>query len=102
VRATARDPHDAETGSYQMSENNQDRAARRTVIGGRHGSPTVTVALPFAKITNVDAELRDTVAELAALVARVAANSPAGDEAEADLLRVATQELADRLSGQPG
>ena len=28
----------------------------RTVIGGRHGSPSVTVAFPFSKIANVDSE----------------------------------------------
>ncbi len=81
---------------------NEDRAARRTVIGGRHGSPTVTVALPFASITNVDAELRDAVADLATLVARLAALSSAGDETERGLVRDAAEALAARLSGQGG
>ena len=26
----------------------------KSVIGGRHGSPSVTVAFPFSKIANVD------------------------------------------------
>ena len=78
----------------------EERAARRTVIGGRHGSPTVTVALPFAKITNVDAELRDAVADLATLVARLAAHSATGDETEIGAVREAAEELAARLSSQ--
>lgn len=73
------------------------RASGRTVIGGRHGSPTVTVALPFAKITNVDAELRDAVAELAALVARLAEQVAAGSTDEIALVRTAAEELAVRL-----
>jgi hypothetical protein len=78
----------------------EDRAARRTVIGGRHGSPTVTVALPFSKITNIDAELRDAVADLATLVARLTAVSSTGDAAEADLVRAAADAIAARLSSE--
>jgi len=76
----------------------EDLLARRTVIGGRHGSPTVTVALPFSQITNVDAELRDAVAELATLVARLAAHASGGDETEAALVHDAAEALAARLS----
>ncbi len=79
--------------------NSEDRTARRTVIGGRHGSPTVTVALPFSKITNVDDELRDAVADLAALVARLAAQVSVADETEAGLVRAAAEELGARLAG---
>ena len=78
-----------------------ERAPLRTVIGGRHGSPTISVALPFARITNVDTELRDAVADLAKLVARLAARSP-GDEAEASLVRDAAEALAARLSERDG
>ena len=84
-----------------MTEN-EDSEARRTVIGGRYGSPTITIALPFARITNGDDELRDAVAELAALVARLAAQSSTADETEAGLVREAAQELADRLSAGRG
>jgi hypothetical protein len=77
---------------------NADQAARRTVIGGRHGSPTVTVALPFARITNVDPELRDAVADLATLVARLAAHASGGDETEAGLVHDAAEALTARLS----
>lgn len=70
------------------------KPATRTVIGGRHGSPTVTIALPFSSVSNVDSELRDAVADLATLVARLAVASE-GDEREA--VRVAAGELADRL-----
>jgi hypothetical protein len=45
----------------------------RTNIGGRYGSPTFTIALPFAKIMSTDSKLREAVADLAALVARLAA-----------------------------
>ena len=48
-------------------------APGRTVIGGRHGSPSVTVAFPFSKIEHVDSELRDLVEELALLVGLLAA-----------------------------
>jgi hypothetical protein len=84
-----------------MSER-EERPGRRTVIGGRHGSPTVTVALPFSKISNVDAELRDSVADLATLVARLAEHSAAGNTTEIGLVRKAAQELADRLASQGG
>lgn len=47
----------------------------RNVIGGRHGSPSVTVAFPFSKIANVDSELRGFVEELVDLVGRLAAAS---------------------------
>ncbi len=78
----------------------EEQAARRTVIGGRHGSPTVTIALPFSKITNGDAELGDAVGDLATLVARLAAVSSTGDQAEVDLVRAAAEEIAERLSGE--
>ncbi len=78
------------------------QASGRTVIGGRHGSPTVTVALPFAKITNVDAELRDAVAELATLVARLADAAAAGSTDEIRLVREAAGELAARLAPPGG
>jgi hypothetical protein len=80
----------------------QERPGRRTVIGGRHGSPTVTVALPFSNIVNVDAELRDAIADLATLVARLAAHSTTDDAAEMGLVREAAEELAARLSSQGG
>ncbi len=79
-------------------DKSEDRGARRTVIGGRHGSPSVTVALPFARIVNVDDELRDAVADLATLVARLAAHSAPGNEPEVGLVREAAEELAARLS----
>jgi len=80
--------------------NSQERPGRRTVIGGRHGSPTVTIALPFSRITTGDAELRDAVADLATLVGRLAAHST-GNTAEIRLVREAAEELAERLSSQP-
>ena len=76
----------------------EGKAARRTVIGGRHGSPTVTVALPFARITNVDDELRDTLADLTALVARLASNIDGGDATELALIVTAAEELSARFS----
>lgn len=84
-----------------MSDSNE-RATGRNVIGGRHGSPSITIAWPFAKITNVDSELRDAVSDLADLVARLAAASSSGDEQEAGRVREAAQELSDRLVGHAG
>ena len=71
-----------------------------TVIGGRHGSPSVTIALPFAKITNTDSELREVVAELATVVAQLATAASAGDVARISLARKAAEELADRVSSR--
>lgn len=68
----------------------------RTVIGGRHGSPSVTIALPFSKITGADEELRDAIAELAELVARLA-DSGSADGSEHALIRDAAREVAGRV-----
>jgi len=76
-----------------MADDDDD--VRRTNIGGRYGSPTFTIALPFSKIMNTDTELRDAVAELAALVAR--AVEARGDEAQLALVQIAADELATRL-----
>jgi hypothetical protein len=72
------------------------------VIGGRHGSPTVTLALPFSNITNVDSELRDAVADLAMLVAQLAAHTEAGEATEIAGVAQAAEELATHLSTRPG
>ena len=77
-----------------------EKAGVRTVIGGRHGSPSVTIALPFAKITRTDSELRDDTAELATLVAQLAAAVSAGDAARISLAGKAAEELADRISAR--
>ncbi len=71
---------------------------RRSVIGGRHGSPTVTVALPFSNITNHDSELRDQVADLASLVAQLATHTAAGEATELAHVAEAAEELAAHLS----
>jgi hypothetical protein len=70
-------------------------APGRNVIGGRHGSPSVTVAFPFSKIANVDSELRDFVEELVLLVARLAA---ATTDAERRAVADASRELLERMS----
>jgi hypothetical protein len=70
-------------------------APGRNVIGGRHGSPSVTVAFPFSRIANVDSELRDFVEELVLLVARLAA---AGTDAERQAVAGASRELLERMS----
>src|SRR5439155_4177585 len=64
--------------SLPMAEEDDD--VRRTNIGGRYGSPTFTIALPFGKVVNTDNELRDAIAELATLVSRAA--QARGDEAQ--------------------
>jgi hypothetical protein len=76
-----------------------DRSVPRTVIGGRHGSPALTIAFPFSRITNRDdAELREAVADLATLVARLAEHSLSGDTAAVGVVRAAAEELAARVS----
>jgi len=70
-------------------------APTRTVIGGRHGSPSVTVAFPFSKVAHVDSELRGLVEELATIVARLAA-ATTDDERRA--VAGAASELVERLT----
>jgi len=79
-------------------EQPEEKPTARTVIGGRHGSPSLTIAVPFAKITSTDSELRDVVAELATLVAQLAAAVSSGDAARIGLSRKAAEELADRIT----
>ena len=78
-----------------MSEQIVPDAPGRTVIGGRHGSPSVTVAFPFSKVEHVDSELRDVVEELVLLVARLAA-ATTDDERRA--VADASRELLERMS----
>ena len=79
-----------------MDELEGESELRRTNIGGRYGSPTVTIAWPFSNIVNQDTELRQAVADLALLVARLAASG--NDEAERAVVSLAAEELATRLS----
>ena len=65
------------------------------MIGGRHGSPSVTVAFPFSKVANVDSELRGFVEELVHLVARLAA---ATTDAERRAVAGSSRELLERMS----
>lgn len=67
----------------------------RNVIGGRHGSPSVTVAFPFSKIANVDSELRGFVEELVGLVAQLAA---ASTDEERRAVVAAGRDLLDRMT----
>ncbi|MBK5288163.1 MAG: hypothetical protein JJE46_06825 [Acidimicrobiia bacterium] len=67
----------------------------KNVIGGRHGSPSVTVALPFSKVANVDSELRGFVEELAGIVAQLAT---ATTDAERRTVGTAAQNLIERLA----
>lgn len=80
----------------------RERPQRGAVIGGRHGSPTITVALPFAQITNVDSELRDAVVELASLVAELATHTAAGSTKKIALVADAAEELRRRLVSAGG
>jgi hypothetical protein len=81
-------------------EQPEETPGARTVIGGRHGSPSLTIALPFARITNTDTEIRDVVAELATLVAQLAAAVSSGDVARISLSRKAAEELAERITSE--
>ena len=54
----------------------------------------MTITLPFSKVVHVDSELRDSVAELAHLVADLAA---VRDDAESELLHKRAVELTARL-----
>ena len=67
----------------------------RTVIGGRHGSPSVTVAFPFSTIANVDSELRGFVEELVGLVGRLAA---ASTDDERRVVAESSRDLLDRMT----
>jgi hypothetical protein len=78
-----------------VDEHPTDTSPGRTVIGGRHGSPSVTVAFPFSKIANVDSELRDLLGELAGLVARLAA---ASSDAERSEIAPAARDLLERIT----
>ena len=95
LRAALEEPMHPALRSVQMAEP-EDDDVRRTNIGGRYGSPSFTIAWPFSKITHGDAELREAVAELAALVSRAA--QARGDEAQLALVQKAAEELASRLS----
>jgi len=76
-----------------------DQSMPRTVIGGRHGSPALTIAFPFSRVvTNNDAELREAVADLATLVARLAEHSLSRDSAALGVVRTAAEELAARVN----
>ncbi|MCZ7525835.1 MAG: hypothetical protein M5U14_05255 [Acidimicrobiia bacterium] len=66
----------------------------RTFIGGRHGSPTITVAFPFSQVKTTDPEVREAVSELASLVARLA-EGLGGEEGRS--LRAAAEAVAERL-----
>ena len=70
-------------------------APGRNVIGGRHGSPSVTVAFPFSKIANVDSELRGFVEELVQIVGRLA-SATTDDERRA--AAEASRELLERMA----
>ncbi len=71
---------------------------RRTNIGGRYGSPTVTIAWPFSNIVNRDDELRDEVANLASIVARLALAGT--DETELAMISTAAHDLSTRVLKQ--
>ncbi len=66
-----------------------------TNIGGRYGSPTVTVAFPFSNVVNTDTELRGFLEELVRIVERLASATSDGErQAAAD----ASRELLDRIA----
>jgi hypothetical protein len=75
-----------------MGEDSEGTRAK--TIGGRHGSPTVTVAFPFSSIKTGDEDVRAGVVELAELVAQLAGS--ADDTARATVTRAASA-LAARL-----
>jgi hypothetical protein len=70
-------------------------AMPRTVIGGRHGSPSVTVAFPFSKVANVDSELRGFLEELVQIVERLATATTDEDRRGA---ADASRELLERMA----
>jgi hypothetical protein len=78
-----------------MSEEIVPPNPSRNVIGGRHGSPSVTVAFPFSKIANVDSELRGFVEELVDLVGRLAR---ASTDDERRVVAESSRDLLDRMA----
>jgi hypothetical protein len=82
-----------------MDDAQNQKSQPRTVIGGRHGSPALTIAFPFSRITNnTDAELRQAVADLALLVARLTEHSLSDDTTTVGAVRTAADELAARVA----
>jgi hypothetical protein len=55
-----------------VSMDDQKPARRPNFVGGRHGSPNITIAFPFSQVKTIESDVRDAVAELAALVAELA------------------------------
>jgi hypothetical protein len=87
-----------------------------TLIGGRHGSPSVNVAFPFSaiKVDQTDPEVRDAAIELASLVDSLATTlteliTLAGGEGQiadgmtetVEEVRQRALELRDRLVEEP-
>lgn len=72
----------------------------KNFIGGRHGSPTISVALPFSSITTTDGALHDAVADLAGLVAELARNVSADDPTATERVARAAEDLAEGLRGR--
>ena len=89
-----------------MAENgkSQEDKPRQMNIGGRYGSPTITIAWPFSHVTRVDTDLREDLAELAGVVARLAAAAAPGTDpgmaGELAAVRQAADDLARRLAEQ--
>lgn len=75
-------------------------ADQRMVLGGRHGSPTINVSLPFSKLTFGDdptavegvEALAGVVLQLVSQVARLA------EKAGEDEVRAEAEQLADQVA----
>ncbi len=78
-----------------MDDDPIDTTPGKTFIGGRHGSPSVSIAFPFSKIANVDSELRELLEELTGLVARLASASSDAERAE---VATAARDLLERVA----
>lgn len=79
-----------------MSGAGGEGEGRRLVVGGRHGSPTVNVALPFSSLNVGGAEaLGEAIEGLAGVVVELSSQvALLAERAEADDVRVAVKAIA--------
>jgi hypothetical protein len=92
---------DRHVGALPSHDQTSQPVGERVQIGGRYGSPTVTVALPFSNVQLSDPGLVDAVRDLAALVQQTAASlqlRTADRNVELARIQQAAGELAQRLA----
>ena len=88
-----------------------EASGARVQIGGRHGSPTVLIGLPFSGVKVVEADpstaehlaaLAAAVERLALLTQQLAAGADPAVQAEADVLATTATELRSEIEAHGG